>query len=521
MSKTRILPLFGGGGLSPDDVYTKEQVDALIADFITNTVDDLVHYYDKSDTYTKAEVQQLVGQITSFEVVATLPVSDIKTNVIYLLGPIGSGADRYEEYIYSNSTWTKIGETSVDLSNYITVNQLNTALGFYTTTQQLNILLAGKQDTLTPGTGITIGTDGTISADIPTLATVATTGDYEDLTNKPTIPVVPTLATVATSGSYNDLTDKPNIPVVPTLATVATTGAYSDLTGTPTIPTVGTAVITFTQGSATIGTFGVNDSTNKTIDIPAEGDGKTDVRMSMQGSTQAEWQDLYDTLVDDGEWFDSHNLYIDDFQVDGNRINFGPFTINTEEQLIEDENAQDDSIALYGTYFNFDNGSVIYGADPSYIGYSVRLLKSNGTISQGFDNLTIKNNIELSTLAASSVRYLYNRMTALTAESYIKGNDLYYNGYKLAYWGTSNYVIQNDALVYDPNAPMAHVFELANFLDPENDTLSTEYAVIFSNGTIGTTYKSVNIIGNDTVTLNFVVDNIGTVTYNVVVHNNR
>ena len=40
----------------------------------------------------------------------------------------------------------------------------------------------------------------------PTLATVATTGDYSDLLN------TPNLATVATTGSYNDLTDKPTIP---------------------------------------------------------------------------------------------------------------------------------------------------------------------------------------------------------------------------------------------------------------------------------------------------------------------
>jgi hypothetical protein len=70
------------------------------------------------------------------------------------------------------------------------------------------------------------------------------------------------LASVATSGSYNDLTDTPTIPTVPTtvssftndagyltehqslagyaktedLAAVATSGLYSDLSGTPTIP---------------------------------------------------------------------------------------------------------------------------------------------------------------------------------------------------------------------------------------------------------------------------------------------
>ena len=57
------------------------------------------------------------------------------------------------------------------------------------------------------------------------LSTVATTGSYTDLTNKPTIPTkvselqndsgyVPgsSLATVATTGSYDDLTNKPTIP---------------------------------------------------------------------------------------------------------------------------------------------------------------------------------------------------------------------------------------------------------------------------------------------------------------------
>ena len=48
------------------------------------------------------------------------------------------------------------------------------------------------------------------------LATVATSGSYNDLTDKPTF-----------SGSYNDLTDKPN------LATVATSGSYNDLLNRP------------------------------------------------------------------------------------------------------------------------------------------------------------------------------------------------------------------------------------------------------------------------------------------------
>ena len=58
-----------------------------------------------------------------------------------------------------------------------------------------------------------------------TLATVATTNDYNDLSN------LPVLSTVATSNDYNDLD---NLPI---LALVATSGSYADLSGTPTIPT--------------------------------------------------------------------------------------------------------------------------------------------------------------------------------------------------------------------------------------------------------------------------------------------
>ena len=72
------------------------------------------------------------------------------------------------------------------------------------------------------------------------LATVATSGSYNDLTNKPTIPtntsdltndsnfVVSTdLATVATSGSYNDLSDKPSVPVVDQTFNAASANAQS------------------------------------------------------------------------------------------------------------------------------------------------------------------------------------------------------------------------------------------------------------------------------------------------------
>lgn len=56
---------------------------------------------------------------------------------------------------------------------------------------------------------------------IDDLSTVATTGSYKDLKDKPEIPTVPNLSTVATTGSYNDLKDKPEIPNEVTEETVS------------------------------------------------------------------------------------------------------------------------------------------------------------------------------------------------------------------------------------------------------------------------------------------------------------
>ena len=104
------------------------------AGFITNTVNNLANYYLKSETYTQAEVNALIGAITTihFEVVQTLPTSDIQTNVIYLVPKSTAGTnDVYDEYINMDGTsagWELIGSTQVDLSNYYTKTQTDTLL---------------------------------------------------------------------------------------------------------------------------------------------------------------------------------------------------------------------------------------------------------------------------------------------------------------------------------------------------------------------------------------------------------
>lgn len=51
------------------------------------------------------------------------------------------------------------------------------------------------------------------------------------------------------------------------LASVATSGLYSDLTGTPTIPTVNNGTLTVIQNGTTVGTFTANQSTNTTLTL--------------------------------------------------------------------------------------------------------------------------------------------------------------------------------------------------------------------------------------------------------------
>ena len=161
--------------------------------FITNTVNNLTNYYTKTNTYTKSEVDSLISSISSLDIqiVQTLPTRDISTSTIYLVPKTASTNDNYDEYIYVNNSWEHIGSTEVDLSNY------------YTKTQTDNLL----DD----------------KADVSSLSTVATTGSYNDLSNKPTIPTV----------NNATLTIQKNGTTVKTF----TANASSNVTANITVPT--------------------------------------------------------------------------------------------------------------------------------------------------------------------------------------------------------------------------------------------------------------------------------------------
>lgn len=135
------------------DISGKQDIATLDADvaalgFVKNTVNDLLNYYLKTETYTQAEVNALISGMSGFTYEIYASLSDITSpahNVLYLIGPTGSGSDKYEEYVYPVNDFVKIGDTSIDLSGYVTTSDLNTALADYTTTTDLTMLLAGYQ----------------------------------------------------------------------------------------------------------------------------------------------------------------------------------------------------------------------------------------------------------------------------------------------------------------------------------------------------------------------------------------
>ena len=140
--------------------YTKQEIDEKIAqveakipdvsNFITITVDNLVNYYNKTEVDNKLSQIATIGFAGPFD---ELPETG-ESNKIYLIRKDGTSQDEFDEYIWIDNNWEKIGNAVIDTTNFVTNDQLTQALASYVTTESLTQALAGKQDTLVSGTNI-------------------------------------------------------------------------------------------------------------------------------------------------------------------------------------------------------------------------------------------------------------------------------------------------------------------------------------------------------------------------------
>ena len=199
-----------------------------VSNFITNTVNDLVYYYKKTETYTQLEVNALINAITTMNilVVQTLPTEDISLTTIYLLPKTTSSQDDvYDEYIYVSNNWEHVGSTEVDLTGYATETWVNTQIANFLTQSQIqtliNTAIASKQDTLVSGTNIkTINNNSILgSGDISIEGNEVFIGDEQDIPNSAklwidTDELLPESSEVVDSLEGNETTKAPSVNAV-------------------------------------------------------------------------------------------------------------------------------------------------------------------------------------------------------------------------------------------------------------------------------------------------------------------
>lgn len=215
-------------GIQPVGDYALESDIPDVSNFITNSVNNLLNYYLKSETYTKQEVNNLIGQIATlqFQVVSTLPQTG-DSKYIYLVPSSNPKTQNVkDEYIWVNNSWEQIGSTQIDLTGYATENWVNTQISGFLTQTQIQALINTALSEYTE-------TDPTVPSHVKNITQANITswnnksdfsGNYNDLTNKPTIPVVPTNVSAFTNDvgyltQHQDISGKANkISVVQTSA---------------------------------------------------------------------------------------------------------------------------------------------------------------------------------------------------------------------------------------------------------------------------------------------------------------
>ena len=263
--------------------------------------------------------------------VDALPITDIQTNVIYMLKATKPNGDVYRiEYMYIDNHWDPVGTSETTLDDYYTKTETDdlpavksginaTKVSNYDThlaDTDIHVSLANKQtwdgkqnaldtaQTAAVNSGITgtkvTGYDTHVSdtdIHVTTADKTAWNGKQDGLSQTQLAAVnsgvnatkvtgydshvadtdvhVTTVDKTTWNGKQDALTQTQldNIATIPDkansadLATVATSGSYTDLINAPTIPTVNNATLTIQKNGTDVATFTANASSNVTANL--------------------------------------------------------------------------------------------------------------------------------------------------------------------------------------------------------------------------------------------------------------
>lgn len=239
------------GFITSADVPTKTSDLTNDSGFITSSVNNLTNYYKKSETYTQGEVNSLLSAI-----VIPTKTSDLTND----------GSDGTSTYVEADDLATVATSGSyTDLSNRPTIGNatltiqkngtnVQTFTANATSNKTANITVPTKTSDLTNDSNFVSNTDYATAS----TGGVVKVGSGLEITNG---------VLSATGGGTADAVEWDNVLNKPTFSTVATSGSYNDLSDKPTIPTVNNATLTIQRNSTSVGTFTANASSNKTINI--------------------------------------------------------------------------------------------------------------------------------------------------------------------------------------------------------------------------------------------------------------
>ena len=275
------------GFLTSSDISGKQDKSNIVTSWSATTSD--VKY--PSEKLTKSSLDNKVDKVTGKGLSAN-DFTDTYKNTIDGLSDVassGSYTDLTNKPSIPDSTSDLTNDSGFitssaisgkeDSSNKVASWSSTTTDAHYPSEKLVKSSLDNKVDKVT-GKGLSTNDyDNTAKNKVDNLKTVATSGSYNDLTNKPTIPtVVNTIAdgnanAISSDAVYDALALKANSA---DLATVATTGSYNDLTNKPTISDFGGVVTVEKKQTAETGylaTYEIKQNGNKvgvSINIPKD-----------------------------------------------------------------------------------------------------------------------------------------------------------------------------------------------------------------------------------------------------------